>query len=132
MAQEGCIRSGNIPEPTNRVKTNKTVRNRTFAWPFTAIVPAKGSSLSNKSMPVGQALDSLPPKQRAERYRQFASDVMQKAQAAQHPDQKTEYLAMASGWHAMAVESELLATLDEGTIALSVVPEPEPIALDSK
>lgn len=55
---------------------------------------------------VGQLLASLPPEQRAERYRQFASQAVVKSQEATDPDRKAEYLTMASGWHTLAVEAE--------------------------
>ena len=56
--------------------------------------------------PVGQLLASLPIEQRAERYRQFAAHAVIRAQETTDPDQRAEYLTMASGWHAMAVEAE--------------------------
>lgn len=56
--------------------------------------------------PMGQSLDLLPPAERAERYRQFAAISMNKAQETTDPDRRAEYLAMASGWHSMAVEAE--------------------------
>ena len=60
--------------------------------------------------PVGQLLASLPPEERAERYRQFAAQAMIKATETANSDQRTEYLTMASGWHALAVESERALT----------------------
>lgn len=56
--------------------------------------------------PVGQLLASLPLEERAERYRQFGAEAVKKAQEATDPDRRAEYLTMASGWHAMAVEAE--------------------------
>jgi len=58
--------------------------------------------------PVGQLLASLPPHERAERYRQFAAQAVAKAQETSDPDQRAEYLTMAAGWHGLAVESERL------------------------
>ena len=62
--------------------------------------------MNGKSAPMGQLLASLPPEQRAERYRQFANDAMKKAQDSKDPDRRAEFLTLASGWHAMAVEAE--------------------------
>jgi len=55
---------------------------------------------------MGQLLASLPPEQRAERYRQFAAHAVTKAQETTDPERRADYLTMASGWHAMAVEAE--------------------------
>jgi hypothetical protein len=56
--------------------------------------------------PVGQFLSALPRGQRAARYRRFAVEAVLRAREAFNPDQRAEYLTMASGWHAMAVEAE--------------------------
>jgi len=67
--------------------------------------------MNGKSTPMGQSLESLPPEQRAERYRQFAADAIKKAQDSQESDRRAEFLGMAAGWHTMAVEAERLAAL---------------------
>jgi hypothetical protein len=59
-----------------------------------------------KSEPLAQSFDSLPPEHRAERYRQVASEAMQKAQDTTDPERRAEYLTMAAGWHNLAVETE--------------------------
>lgn len=56
--------------------------------------------------PMGLVLAALPPEQRAERYREFAAAAMRKAQETTDPDRHAEYLAMALGWHCLAVEAE--------------------------
>lgn len=58
------------------------------------------------SKTLGQSLESLSPPQRAERYRQFAEDALRRAAEAGGPDQRSEYIAMAAGWHTMALEAE--------------------------
>jgi hypothetical protein len=55
---------------------------------------------------VGQSLESLPAEKRIERYRQFADAAFLKAQKAQSPEQKADYLSMAASWHSMARELE--------------------------
>ena len=49
---------------------------------------------------------SLPPEQRAERYRQFAAQAVTMAQAESNPEQRAELLTVAAGWHSLAVEAE--------------------------
>jgi len=49
---------------------------------------------------------SWPPAQRAERYRQFANEAMEKSQEAKTPDIRAGFLAVAARWHAMALEAE--------------------------
>ncbi len=56
--------------------------------------------------PQGQLLTALPSKERAERYRQFATEAMQKAQATPDHEQRAKYLTIASGWHNVASEIE--------------------------
>ena len=68
------------------------------------------------SKTLGQSLESLPSGQRAERYRQFAQDALKRAAEAAAPDQRAEYIAMAAGWHTMALEAEKSAIAD-GQIA---------------
>ena len=60
----------------------------------------------DESGPVGRLLASLPPAERAERYREFANEAMQKAQAAADSEHRIEYLTMAAGWHGLASEIE--------------------------
>ena len=55
---------------------------------------------------MGKLLASLPLEQRAERYRQLAAQAVIKAREETDPGLRAEYLTMASGWHAMAVEAE--------------------------
>ena len=64
--------------------------------------------MTGKSKPVGQLLASLPPDERAQRYRQFATEAVRKAQEACDLDLRAEYVTMAAGWHTMAVEAERL------------------------
>jgi hypothetical protein len=64
---------------------------------------------------VGQLLASLPPDQRAERYREFAAQAIIRAQHAANTDERAEHLTMAAGWHTLAVEAErLIATANPG------------------
>lgn len=60
---------------------------------------------------LGQSLESLSPEQRAERYRQFAEDALRRAKDAANPDQRSEYVNMAAGWHTMALEAEKSASI---------------------
>jgi hypothetical protein len=62
--------------------------------------------MGNESAPLGQLLASLPPEERAERYRQFASEAIRKSQEAKDSDRRAEYLTMAAGWHNLAIEAE--------------------------
>ena len=64
---------------------------------------------------MGQLLASLPPDERAERYREFAAQAIMRAQDAASADERAEHLTMAAGWHTLAVEVErLLATVNPG------------------
>ena len=56
--------------------------------------------------PVGRLLASLPVEQRAERYRQYAAQALIRSKASTDPAQQAEYIAMAAGWQALAVEAE--------------------------
>ncbi len=62
-----------------------------------------------QELPVDQALEKLPPEQRAQRYRKFAKDALRKAQKTSDPGRRAEYFSMASSWHAIASEMERLA-----------------------
>jgi hypothetical protein len=62
----------------------------------------EGTIVFDESGPVGRMLASLPPAERAERYREFANEAMQKAQAAADSEHRIEYLTMAAGWHSLA------------------------------
>ena len=55
---------------------------------------------------MGQLLASLPPEQRAGRYREFGAIAVLQSHETTDPVLQAEYLTMASGWHAMAVEAE--------------------------
>jgi hypothetical protein len=68
----------------------------------------EGVIVIDESGPVGRLLASLPPAERAERYREFANDAMQKAQTAVNSEHRIEYLTMAAGWHSLASEIERL------------------------
>ena len=86
--------------------------------------------MSGKFTPVGQPFHMLPQKERAERYRQFATDLLQKAQQSVDPDQKAEYFAMASGWHTIAVESERAASAGDPASVASAPPHHDEVASD--
>ena len=62
--------------------------------------------MGHKNPPIGQLLDPLPPEQRIERYKQFASEAMLKSNDAQGPERRAEYQTMAAGWYTLAVETE--------------------------
>lgn len=64
--------------------------------------------MKRQSKDLGQSVGLLPIEKRIERYRQFADAAFLKAQRADNPDQKAEYLSMAAGWHSMALEAERL------------------------
>jgi len=84
--------------------------------------------MGRKTPPLGQSLESLSPVQRAERYRQFASEAMRKGQGAADADRRSEYFAMAGSWHAMAVEAERAldaAERDEAAAAHRAKPAPD-------
>jgi hypothetical protein len=72
---------------------------------FGGIWSAEGH-MTEQDGPEGQRLTALPAKERAERYRQFATEAMLKAQAAPDHEQRAKFLTMASGWHKMASEAE--------------------------
>ena len=55
---------------------------------------------------MGQALASLPADQRAEQHRQYGAEALIKSQAATDPAQQAEYLTVAAGWQALAVEAK--------------------------
>ncbi|MBV9570618.1 MAG: hypothetical protein JO056_05180 [Alphaproteobacteria bacterium] len=62
---------------------------------------------------MGQTLASLPPGKRARLYRQFASDALSIAESAADNGQRANFLGMASGWHALALEAERALDLEE-------------------
>ena len=78
--------------------------------------------------PMGQLLASLPPEQRAERYRQFAAHAVTKAQETTDPERRADYLTMASGWHAVALEAERL--VDGAITGEDVSPDHDETAAD--
>ncbi len=55
---------------------------------------------------MGHLIASLPPNQRAKRYRHYAAETIIMAQAETNPDRRTEYLTLAECWHSLAVEAE--------------------------
>lgn len=59
---------------------------------------------------LGQSFESLPPEERAEHYRERADAIFLKAQRSKNPEQRAEFLTMATGWHAMATELEKTLT----------------------
>jgi hypothetical protein len=59
---------------------------------------------------VGQSLNSLPPLERARRYRQFAAEGIRRADESADPEARAANLSMASGWHTLAIEVESAAT----------------------
>src|SRR3954453_22204293 len=56
---------------------------------------------------VGQSLSALPDEQRAQLYRQFSANAIQRAQAAPSEVMRAGHLSMAAGWHSLAIEVEL-------------------------
>ena len=65
-----------------------------------------GGKLTTKGRTVGQSCESLPPKQRAHRYREMADAAFHRARDATDPERQAEYLGVAMGWHAMALDIE--------------------------
>jgi hypothetical protein len=57
---------------------------------------------------MGRSVESLPPEKRAEHYRELANEAIRKAQKTPAPERRTEFLALAGGWHSMAIEAERL------------------------
>lgn len=55
---------------------------------------------------VAQLLASLPQKERAERYREYAARAVARAQRASNSEQRIEYFTIAANWHTMAAEIE--------------------------
>jgi hypothetical protein len=49
---------------------------------------------------------SLPPHKRAEHYREAAKEAVQKIQETFDKERRAELLAIASGWHALALDAE--------------------------
>jgi hypothetical protein len=64
--------------------------------------------LQEKSV-LGQSIESRPAAGRARHYRDLAAEAMRMAEAAATESLRAGYLAMASGWHALAQEAERLA-----------------------
>jgi len=58
---------------------------------------------------IEKALDGLCFAKRADHYRRFASEAVEKAEASTIPAERAEYFAIASKWHAFAVEAEGLS-----------------------
>lgn len=59
-----------------------------------------------KSKLVGQSFELLPLAERAQQYREMADATFLKAQKVDDPAVKTQYLNMASSWHALAQQLE--------------------------
>ena len=55
---------------------------------------------------MGQLFDALRPPERAQRYREMADAAFLKAKYVRDNDLRAEYLRLATGWHAMALELE--------------------------
>ncbi len=55
---------------------------------------------------VERLLASLPPAERARRYREIARDVFQRAANTQDDTMRAGYLSLASGWQVLALEIE--------------------------
>lgn len=55
---------------------------------------------------IEKALDGLCFAERADHYRRFASEAVQKAEASTAPAERAEYFAIASKWHGFAVDAE--------------------------
>jgi len=64
---------------------------------------------------MGQSVESLSPEMRAEHYRHLADATFLKAQRAPTPEQRAEYLGLATSWHMLA--SELERMIDPERIA---------------
>jgi|KBSSwiStaDraftv2_1062776.scaffolds.fasta_scaffold1144853_1 hypothetical protein len=66
----------------------------------------RGDGVSKKSKPVGHSFELLPVAERVQQYREMADATFLKAQRAEDPNLKTQYLNMAASWHALARELE--------------------------
>jgi hypothetical protein len=55
---------------------------------------------------MGHSFALLPVEERAQQYREMADATFLKAQKVEDPALKTQYLNMASSWHALAQELE--------------------------
>jgi hypothetical protein len=53
----------------------------------------------------------LPPRERVKRYRLLAAEAYARAQGAADATSRAQYLTIANGWHALAVEAEHAAEL---------------------
>jgi ABC-type phosphate transport system auxiliary subunit len=84
----------------------KIVRNRIFAWVFDWHRKSAGARVSKKSKVMGQSFELLSVEERAQQYREMADATFLKAQKLEDPALKTQYLNMASSWHALAQELE--------------------------
>lgn len=78
--------------------------------------------------PMGQLLASLPPEQRAGRYREFGAIAVLQSHETTDPVLQAEYLTMASGWHAVALEAERL--VDGAITGEDVSPDHDETAAD--
>ena len=78
--------------------------------------------------PMGQLLASLPPEQRAGRYREFGAIAVLQSHETTDPVLQDEYLTMASGWHAVALEAERL--VDGAITGEDVSPDHDETAAD--
>jgi len=77
---------------------------------------------------MGQLLASLPPEQRAGRYREFGAIAVLQSHETTDPVLQAEYLTMASGWHAVALEAERL--VDGAITGEDVSPDHDETAAD--
>lgn len=55
---------------------------------------------------MAEVVSTLPPLERARRYREFARDTLRLAELATGPDLKSTYLSLSACWTSLAREAE--------------------------
>ena len=62
--------------------------------------------MDNKGWVVGHSFELLPIEERIQQYREMADATFLKAQRSEDPEVRTQYLNLATRWHALAQELE--------------------------
>jgi hypothetical protein len=82
-----------------------------------------GLAYGHRGSQLGHSFESLPPKKRAQRYREFANDAIRKAVTSGKKPVRAAYLSLAAGWHTLAIEAERAIEGERGIGPREDVPE---------
>src|SRR2546423_737704 len=104
----------NCPEPTASIDVCIAMESRGVGL------------MKKKSKVMGHSFELLPVAERVQQYREMADATFLKAQRVEDPGLKTQYLNMASSWHALAQE------LEAGNPDPEIIPPAQVAALNQR